>query len=530
MKTDFLTHCPATGHHTSSNSHPTLASSSQASPHAGIKRLKLSVLAAMTVTALAACSSLPAAQSDTDNKAARPAVSSADTHFADDDSRHEYQLDNGLKVIIKEDHRAPVAMTQIWYGVGSTDEPKDKGGISHLLEHMMFKGTKKVSGADFDRLIAKFGGDHNAFTSYDYTGYYEMFPVNRLDLALELESDRMVNLRFDSDEFVQEFAQERNVVMEERRQRTDDNPLARAFEKFRKMALPDSPKGESVIGPMDEIANTDIKDLQQWYDTWYAPNNATLVIVGDVNPKETLKKVEHYFGSIKHKPIPQRPSVQQQAFRGYQQQTVKETVNVPTLIMAFNVPTLPSAITANSSDKEVYELLMLQYIMDGGYAARFEKNLVRKQGLLASVVAYYDAYERGDGLFMVQATPREGVSLAQAQKAIIDEMDTLKTQTISKQELERARNNAINGFVFSQDSMAGQANMIGSLQVRGLDDRLVTTLPDKLAKVTSADVNAAASKYLVNNNLNVMYVEPGETRSVLPASNSMPDQPMPAKP
>ena len=475
------------------------------------------LFAGLASTALTACNSVPTPSSEgssthsTVNPTGSKNNSKADnTKYPADASRHEYQLKNGLKVIIKEDHRAPVAMSQIWYSVGATDEPEDKGGISHLLEHMMFKGTEKVSGADFDRLIAKFGGDHNAFTSYDYTGYYEMFPVNRLELSLELEADRMTNLRFDSKEFVEEFEQERNVVMEERRQRTDDNPLARAFEKFRKLALPNSPKGESVIGPMQEIGNTDIKDLEQWYKTWYAPNNATLVIVGDVDPQQTIKKVEQYFGAIPSKQIPERPSVLQKGWRGYQQQTIKETVNVPTLLMAFNVPTLHSAMATDVPKKEIYDLLMMQFIMDGGYAARFEKNLVREQGLLSSIVSSYDLYERGDGLFMIQATPREGVTLAQVQQAIMDQIDKFKTETISDKELERARNNAVNGFVFSQDSMQGQAYMIGNLQSRGLDDRLITTLPDELAKISSADINAAAKKYFAKDNLTVMYVEPIE--------------------
>lgn len=467
------------------------------------------MLAGITITALSACNSLsPASGSDSVATTTNTGSSSTNNGYESNAGRHEYQLDNGLKVIIKEDHRAPLAMAQIWYSVGSTDEPENKGGISHLLEHMMFKGTEKVSGADFDRLIAKFGGDHNAFTSYDYTGYYEMFPVNRLELALELEADRMTNLSFDSEAFVQEFAQERNVVMEERRQRTDDNPLARAFEKFRKLALPDSPKGESVIGPMQEIASTDIEDLKKWYKTWYAPNNATLVIVGDVDPQQTLEKVKKYFGHIPSKQIPARPSVLQKGWRGYQHQTIKETVNVPTLVMAFNVPTLHSSMNTDIAEKEAYELLMLQFILDGGYAARFEKNLVRDQGALASVVSYYDLYERGDGLFMMQATPREGFTLAQAQQLILDEVDRLKTEKISEKELQRARNNAVKGFVFSQDSMAGQAYMIGNLQSRGLDDRLITRLPDELAKISSEDINKAAQKYFVKDNLTAVHIEP----------------------
>lgn len=471
---------------------------------------KSTLLASMVATSLAACSTLSTPSANT-TTSSTVKVTDQNSPYKADDTRHEYQLANGLKVIIKEDHRSPVAMTQIWYNVGSTDEPEGKGGISHLLEHMMFKGTEKVSGSDFDRLIAKFGGDHNAFTSYDYTGYYEMFPVNRLELALELEADRMTNLRFDSDEFIKEFAQERNVVMEERRQRTDDNPLARSFEKFRALALPDSAKGRSVIGPMQDISSTEIDDLEQWYNTWYAPNNATLVIVGDVTPDETIKKVEKYFGHLEAKQLPKRSLLQQQGWRGYQQKTIKESVNIPTLIMGFNVPTLPIALATDVPEQEVYDLLMLQFIMDGGYAARFEKSLVRDQGTLASVASHYDLFERGDSLFMVQATPRNGVTLQQAQDVIMSEINKLKTETISDSELERARNNVVKGFVFSQDSVSGQAYMIGSMQSRGLDDRYITLLEEKLSQVDSDRINAAARKYLVEDNLTSMHVKPHTT-------------------
>lgn len=503
MKTDFYKQTPTA--HLSASQNLSPVSKPTLTP------IKKALFVALFAAGLTACSTLPTDTAQHNKATTTIKQTQNDAKFVADPTRHEYQLQNGLKVIIKEDHRAPVAMTQIWYNVGSTDEPKDKGGISHLLEHMMFKGTEKVSGADFDRLIAKFGGDHNAFTSYDYTGYYEMFPVNRLELALELEADRMTNLRFDSDEFVQEFAQERNVVMEERRQRTDDNPISRAFEKFRALALPDSPKGKSIIGPMNEIGNTEIEDLQQWYKTWYAPNNATLVIVGDVKPDETIKKVEQYFGHLQPKQLPQRPSVAQKGWRGYQQKTLQESVNIPTLMMAFNVPTLPSAMAADLPEKEVYELLMLQFIMDGGYAARFEKSLVREQGILASVSSHYDLYERGDALFMIQATPREGVSLQQAQDAILAEIDKLKTEALNKEELERARNNAVKGFVFARDSMSGQAYMIGSMQSRGLDDRLMSTLSDEMAKVSEKDIHAVTRKYLVNDNLTVMHIEPSDT-------------------
>ena len=416
--------------------------------------------------------------------------------------RHEYQLENGLKVVVKEDHRAPVVMTQIWYRVGSADEPLDKGGISHLLEHMMFKGTTNVSSDDYERLIAKFGGVNNAFTSYDYTGYYELFPANRFPLALELEADRMKNLLFNE----QEFTKEHQVVMEERRQRTDDNPLAKAYESFRLLALPNSPKGESVIGPMDELESITLTDLKDWYKTWYAPNNATLVIVGDVKPQEVLAQVKRYFGELTPSDLPKRPAVSQKGFRGYQKVDSEQAVQVPVLLMGYNVPSLVTAGAAN--EKQAYALSLAQDVLDGGLSARLESRLIREQGLLTTVGTSYDLLDRGDGLFLIQATPREGVSLEQAQQAIMAEIEKLKTDPIAADEIERAKTNTVTGLVYAQDSMEGQAQMIGSLQSIGLDDTLLAKLPTKLDSVTIADIQAASKKYLVKDNLTVMHVIP----------------------
>lgn len=430
--------------------------------------------------------------------------------------RHEYQLENGLKIIVKEDHRAPVVMTQIWYNVGSTDEPLDKGGISHVLEHMMFKGTSNVSSADYERLIAKFGGVNNAFTSYDYTGYYELFPANRFPLALELEADRMKNLVFDE----KEFAKEHQVVMEERRQRTDDNPLAKAYESFRLLALPNSPKGESIIGPMSELESITLADLKDWYKTWYAPNNATLVIVGDVEPSDVLTQVKRYFDGLKPSKLPKRPEVSQKGFRGYQQVESEQAVQVPVLLMGYNVPSLVTAGASN--EKQAYALSLAQDVLDGGLSARLESRLVREQGLLTTVGTSYDLLDRGDGLFLIQATPREGVSLDQAQQAIISEIEKLKTDPIAADEIERAKTNTVTGLVYAQDSMEGQARMIGSLQSIGLDDRLLAKLPAKLDKVTITDIQAASKKYLVKDNLTVMHIVP--PKDVTKTSNKAPDK------
>ena len=372
----------------------------------------------------------------------------------------------------------------------------------------MFKGTSNVSSDDYERLIAKFGGVNNAFTSYDYTGYYELFPANRLPLALELEADRMTNLIFDD----KAFAKEHQVVMEERRQRTDDNPLAKAYESFRLLALPDSPKGESIIGPMSELESIKLSELKDWYKTWYAPNNATLVIVGDVEPKDVLTQVKRYFDALPTSELPKRPAVKQQGFRGYQKVDSEQAVQVPVLLMGYNVPSLLTVGAAN--EKQAYALSLAQDVLDGGLSARLESRLIREQGLLTTVGTSYDLLDRGDGLFLIQATPREGVSLEQAQQAIITEINKLTTDPIQADEISRAKTNTVTGLIYAQDSMAGQAQMIGSLQSIGLDDRLLAQLPTKLDSITVADIKAASKKYLVKDNLTVMYIVPPKEKAV----------------
>lgn len=312
----------------------------------------------------------------------------------------------------------------------------------------------------------------------------------------------MKNLMFDEKEFVKEH----QVVMEERRQRTDDNPLAKAYESFRLLALPDSPKGESVLGPMKELESITLSDLKDWYKTWYAPNNATLVIVGDVEPADVLAQVKRYFGELTPIKLPKRPAVSQKGFRGYQQVDSEQAVQVPVLLMGYNVPSLLTAGASN--EKQAYALSLAQDVLDGGLSARLESRLIREQGLLTTVGTSYDLLDRGDGLFLIQATPREGVSLEQAQQAIIAEIDKLKTDPIAKDEISRAKTNTVTGLVYAQDSMEGQARMIGSLQSIGLDDRLLAELPAKLDSVTIADIQAASKKYLVKDNLTVMHVVP----------------------
>lgn len=413
-------------------------------------------------------------------------------------SRHEYTLDNGLKVIIKEDHRAPVVISQVWYRVGASDEPESLVGISHLLEHMMFQGTEKVALGEFDKIVSKFGGINNAFTSHHYTSYYEVFPANRLDLSLELEADRMNDLKLNE----KQFSSERQVVMEERRQNTDDIPDELAYEAFDQMLFAQHPRRNSVIGTVKQIDAITLNDLKAWYQKWYAPNNATLVIVGDVNPENALAQAKKYFNDKPPRTLPERASVRQTGFRGYNHKTIKLPVQVPSLILGYNVPTLTTA----DNKKTAYSLQLLGDILDGGLSARLEKNLVRGKQILNSVSSGYSAFDRGDSALYIEATPKQGVSLQTAQKAILAEIEALKTQPITPAEIERAKTNAFTNIVYDQDSLSGQAESIGRLTSIGLDDRMVYQLPEILETINESDLQAVAKQYLTKDNLTSLHV------------------------
>ncbi len=452
--------------------------------------LALSLIAAISVSA---CQSVPNHSASTvDDRPAKP-IHQPSQHLI------THTLDNGLTVIIKPDTRAPIVMTQIWYNVGSSDEPVGKGGMSHFLEHMMFKDAKGISSHDYQRLISHFGGDINAFTSSEYTAYYESLPANQYPLALQIEANRMTNLILTPEE----VATEKEVIKEERRLRTDDNPMAKAYEEFLAAALPDSPLGRPVIGSMADIDGLSLDDLQAWYDKWYAPNNATLVMVGDIDADEAMIWVEKYFGHLKPATLPKRTRPTHATHRGYQQLTSHQSVQVPSLIMGFNVPTLGSG-----DAKQAHALSLLADIADGGLSARFEHRLIRQMQLLNSVSISYDMLSKGDGLFMISATPRDGVTLADAEAAIMTVLSEIYEGQISDQELARARTGLLSSLTFAADSIDNQAITLGSLASLGLPLDTLDRLPKDLDAIKKSDIQTTGKAYLTQDNLTTMYVLP----------------------
>jgi len=412
-------------------------------------------------------------------------------------------LENGLKIVVRPDHRAPVVMTQVWYKVGSVDEPIAQTGLSHALEHMMFKGTAKVPDGELSRIVSQFGGSQNAFTSNHFTGYYQLYPANRLALALELEADRMKNLILTAEDFTPEM----RVIMEERRQRTDDNPQSLAYEKFRMLAFPTSSSRYPVIGHMDSLEQMPLDALKTWYQTWYQPNNAVVVIVGDVQPEQAIAEVKRYFAQIPAGTVPTRVNTAERQQFGQRHLELTLPIQVPSLMMAFNVPTLGSS-TPSTAAQDAYTLALLAAVLDGGLSARLEQRLVREQRILTAVSSGYNPFERGSGLFSVSAIPADGQTHQSAQAAILNEIERLKTEPITADELARVKAGYLADLVYNQDDLSSQARWIGSLEVAGLDHRLLDQLPAKLDQISVAQLQDAAKRYLVAENRSSMFLSP----------------------
>lgn len=445
---------------------------------------------AMACSAAAALIWLPAmATTNTSEPSSLPATTNAEPKTTADSNTFETHLENGMKIVVREDHRAPVMVSQVWYKVGSSYEPIGLTGISHVVEHMMFKGTPKVPTGEFSKIVAKYGGSENAFTSYDYTGYYQKMQANNLALSFELEADRMRNAIIPEDEFLKEI----EVVKEERRLRTDDNPNARTYERFMSAAYLSSGYHHPIIGWMHDLDNLTVEDVRQWYKTWYAPNNAILVVVGDVEHQEVFELADRFFGPLQASVLPKTPSNREAPSLGLRQLKVEVPAKVPALYMGFNVPGINTA----DEEWEIYALRMLAGVLDGGYSARIETDVIRKQQIAASAGAGYGGFSLGDTLFYMSATPAQGHTLDEVQAALDEQLEILKTTLPSEEEMQRVKAQVISGMVFQQDSISSQANQIGRMESIGRSWQEMDQFTEKLSAVTPEQVQAVAKKYLV---------------------------------
>ncbi|VAW82865.1 FIG015547: peptidase, M16 family [hydrothermal vent metagenome] len=413
---------------------------------------------------------------------------------------HEFKLKNGLKLIVKEDHRSPVVVTQVWYKVGSSYETNGTSGVSHILEHMMFKGTRKLKPGEFSQIISANGGSENAFTGQDYTAYFQTFEKSRLLISFKHESDRMRNLVIIN----KEFQKERDVVIEERRLRTEDKPKSLTYERFKTVAFESSPYRIPVIGTMNDLQNMQVKDLERWYQRWYAPNNAVVVVVGDVNPKAVFKMAKKYFGKLKPSKVPPPKPQIEVPQSGIKRIQVQTPARLPFVILGYKVPVIKTA----KAQWEPYAMEVLAWVLDGGSSARFEKELVRKQQVATSIGISYDPYARLGSLLRMQGTPAHKKTVRDLEKAIREQVNQLKIKLVSNKELERVKAQIVAQKVFQKDSMFYQGMNIGLLETVGHSWKLDNEFVKRINQVTPAQIQKLARKYLIEKRLTVATLKP----------------------
>lgn len=412
----------------------------------------------------------------------------------------EFHLDNGLHVLIREDHRAPVVVSQIWYKVGGSYEYGGVTGVSHVLEHMMFQGTEKIGPGEFSEIIAANGGRENAFTGIDYTAYFQTLASDRLEIALELEADRMANLQLQEEKFSREI----QVVMEERRMRTEDRPTAQLYEQFNAAAWLNHPYHNPIIGWMSDLEAMEVTDLADWYQRWYMPNNATLVIVGDVDPDTVRNMVENHFGKISAGEL-KPPKIQQEvAQRGERRITVKLPAQLPHLIMGYHVPQL----TAGDDAWQAYALDVLVGILDGGSSARLARELQRGSEIAASASAGYRSVMRAPGLLTLDGTPANGHSIEELETALREQIQRLIDEPVSAEELTRVQAQVVAQTVYARDSVFYQGMQLGMLETVGLSWELLDEYVDRIKAVTADQVQQVARQYLQPDLLTVAVLDP----------------------
>ncbi len=413
---------------------------------------------------------------------------------------YEMTLKNGMRVIVKEDRRAPTAVQMVWYRVGSVDEVDGTSGVAHVLEHMMFKGTPSVGPGEFNKRVAAAGGRDNAFTSRDYTAYYQQVPKEKLEEMMQLEADRMRHLNVDAKEFEQEI----KVVMEERRMRTDDNPQSKLFEQMTAVAFQAHPYRRPIIGWMNDLETMTVADAKAWYDTWYVPNNAYAVITGDVDHQAVFALAEKYYGPLEGRALPVRKAQTEPAQEGVRKLSVKAPAELPVLIMGYKAPVLRDV----EKDSEPYALDMLSAILDGHDAARFNKKLVRENKVALSVGIDYDGTARGPGMLYLHGSPSEGKTVADLEAALRAEIAHVQKDGVSEQELKRAKAQLLASQVYKLDSMFGQAMEIGQNESAGIPYQKISRMLDKLQQVTAAEIQAVAQKYFNDDALTIGVLDP----------------------
>ncbi len=414
----------------------------------------------------------------------------------------ESTLSNGLKVLLVEEPKAPVVTIQVWYKVGSRNEPSGKSGISHMVEHMMFKGTPAIGPKQFSLTVQRNGGHDNAFTTSDYTAYYEDFAADRVLLGLRLEADRMAHLLLEE----KEFLPERQVVLEERRLRIEDQPANLLAEVQRAAAFLAHPYRWPVIGWTSDIEGYTREDLVQYFRTYYAPNNATLIVAGDIRREALLPKIEELFGAIPRGPEPPKVVTVEPRQRGERRATLMKDAELPLIFAVYHVP--------NVTHPDSFALEMLATVLGGGQSARLYQRVVYEKQLASFVSADYSGVHVDPYLFDLSAGPLPGKPVEEVERALYAEVERVQREPVSEVELQKAKNQIASQFVFAEDSVHRLASLLGAYE--SVESwRLLAGYLDGIQKVTAADVMRVARQYLAADNRTTAILIP--TRPVSPA-------------
>src|SRR5882762_11244871 len=391
-------------------------------------------------------------------------------------------LDNGLRVLLLEDPRSPIVSFQVWYRVGSRNELRGASGIAHFLEHLMFKGTPTHGPKQFARLVEENGGQDNAFTSQDVTSYYVNIAADKLDLVIELEADRMQNLLLDP----KEIASEREVVIEERRTRTEDDPGGFLGEEVSSLAFKAHPYGAPIIGWMEDIKRITPDEIRAFYKTYYVPNNAIVVAVGDFKAPETMEKIRRRFGRIPRGKVPPAVLAVEPPQNGERRVAVTKQAELPIVYLAWHVP--------NQKSDDAPALEVLSTILAGGRASRLYRDLVYQRQLALEAGGDYSYFSVDPNLFWFWATPLPGQTPETLEKELLGEMDRLRKEPVGEEELKRAKNQIEAGFVFQEDSVHRRASLLARFELiggHGLKDSFIA----RIRAVTAADLTRVASTW-----------------------------------
>lgn len=412
----------------------------------------------------------------------------------------EYHLDNGLTLIVREDHRAPIVVSSIWYKVGGSNEYSGITGISHVMEHMMFRGTQKYGPGVIDQMISGNGGEQNAMTTNDFTVYYQILSSDKLPLSFDIESDRMHNLLLGSSEFAREI----QVVMEERRMRFDDNPQSVTFERFMAAAHVNSPYHHQAIGWMPDLQQMTIQDVRAWYKQWYAPNNAIIVIAGDVQADQVFALVKQYFGNITPITLPTVKARTEIPAIGVKTVHVYQPAKLSYLLEGYPTPSL----TTTKNPSECYALDVLTAILSQGSSGRLTRDLIRDQQIVTEASAYYDEFSRYADQFILEAVPAPQHTIPEVKKALALEIHRLQTEPVNPEELTKIKTQVIAAKIYEKDSLMSQVMSIGSLAAIGLPWNLSDNYVTAIEAVTPEQIQAVAKKYLISEHLTVAILHP----------------------